>query len=282
MPVPRNAPNDWPAAPWRPRAIGTRTDPRSTAPVNAAPKDRSAVEIRRPSRLIGPCPPSAATRRVSSGDDASRARSRPALAGLARRRASACQAGAPRTRPRPASPAASRIGRRIVPARPTISPTDRAPIAASSRRRSSASASAKRSTCSGVPVNLARRSARCVAIPVGQVSRWHWRAMSQPIATSAPVPERELLGPEQCRDEEVPTPLEPAVGPERHAVPEIVPEEHLVDLGQAELPWHADVLDRAERRRAGPAGAAGEMDVVGAGLGHAGRDRPDARAMRRA
>ena len=47
----------------------------------------------------------------------------------------------------------------------------------------------------GVPVNLARRSSRCVAIPVGQVSRWHWRAMSQPIATSAAVPNANSSAP---------------------------------------------------------------------------------------
>src|SRR6266567_920074 len=34
----------------------------------------------------------------------------------------------------------------------------------------------------GVPVNLARRSSRCVAMPVGQVFKWHCRAISQPNA----------------------------------------------------------------------------------------------------
>ena len=49
-----------------------------------------------------------------------------------------------------------------------------------------------------------------------------------------------------------------------------------MDLGEAELPGHADVLDRAQGRGARPAGAAGEVDVVGPGLGDAGRHRPDA------
>ena len=53
----------------------------------------------------------------------------------------------------------------------------------------------KRTTSSGVPANLARRSSRWVAMPVGQVSRWHWRAMSQPIATSAAVPNANSSAP---------------------------------------------------------------------------------------
>ena len=53
----------------------------------------------------------------------------------------------------------------------------------------------KRTTSSGVPANLARRSSRWLAIPVGHVSRWHWRAMSQPIATSAAVPNANSSAP---------------------------------------------------------------------------------------
>ena len=43
--------------------------------------------------------------------------------------------------------------------------------------------------------NLARRSSRCVAIPVGQVSRWHCRAMSQPSATRMAVPKPNSSAP---------------------------------------------------------------------------------------
>ena len=91
-------------------------------------------------------------------------------------------------------------------------------------------------TCSGVPVNFARRSARWVAMPVGQVSRWHCRAMSQPSATSGERPEPELLGPEQRRDEQVAAGLEPAVGPQDDTVAQALADEHLVGLGEAELP----------------------------------------------
>ena len=86
-------------------------------------------------------------------------------------------------------------------------------------------------------------------------------------------PERELLGAEQRGDEQVAAGLEPAVGAQRDAVAQVVAEEDLVDLGQAELPRRADVLDRRQRRRAGPAGVAGQVDVRRPGLGDAGRDR---------
>ncbi len=49
-----------------------------------------------------------------------------------------------------------------------------------------------------------------------------------------------------------------------------------MDLGEAELPRRTDVLDRRQRRGAGPAGMPGQVDVRRAGLGHARRDRPDA------
>ena len=43
-------------------------------------------------------------------------------------------------------------------------------------------------------------------------------------------PEGELLGTEQRRDQQVPPGLEAAVGAQRDAVAEIVPEQHLVDF----------------------------------------------------
>ena len=46
----------------------------------------------------------------------------------------------------------------------------------------------KWTTSSGVPRNFARRSSRWVAMPAGQVLRWHWRAITQPAATSAADP----------------------------------------------------------------------------------------------
>src|SRR5207249_7693466 len=53
-------------------------------------------------------------------------------------------------------------------------------------------------TCSGVPLNFARNSGRWVAIPVGQVFKWHWRAMAQPIATRAAVPKPYASAPSRA------------------------------------------------------------------------------------
>ena len=80
--------------------------------------------------------------------------------------------------------------------------------------------------------------------------------MSQPIGDERRRPERELLGAEQRGDEQVAAGLEAAVGAQRDAVAQVVAQQDLVDLGQAELPRRADVLDRRQRRRAGPAGVA--------------------------
>ena len=202
----------------------------------------------------------------------------PAMAGSARRAASADHGAAPTTAAELGT-ARARIGRSARRLSPTTSPTDRAPD-----RRPARGAGPRRvpersvSTISGVPRNLARRSSRWVAIPVGHVSRWHWRAMSQPIATSADVPNANSSAPDERGDQQVTTGLQPAVGAQRDAVAQVVPQQDLVDLGQAELPRRADVLDRRQRRRAGPAGVPRQVDVRRTGLGDARRDRPDAAA----
>ena len=61
-------------------------------------------------------------------------------------------------------------------------------------------------------------------------------------------PERELLRPEKGRHQEVAAALEASIGAERDAVAEPVPEQELVDLGEAEFPRHRDMLDRAQGR----------------------------------
>ena len=49
-----------------------------------------------------------------------------------------------------------------------------------------------------------------------------------------------------------------------------------MDLREAELPGAAGMFDRAQRRSAGAAVVAGNLDHVGVGLGHPGGDRADA------
>ena len=68
-----------------------------------------------------------------------------------------------------------------------------------------------------VAVNLARRSSRSVAMPVGHVLRWHWRAMSQPRATRTEVPNPNSSAPEHCGDDDVFSRLDPAISPQPYA-----------------------------------------------------------------
>ena len=208
----------WPGRPASGRGPARRT-PRTTGPRRRGARDGSGRGAG-PARARRTAPPRTSGRRssgagrrrrtrpdrrgrrrgcCSSGDAGWRGTSRSAVAGCARRAGDACHDPAPTTAARSSVRApARRDGASRRRLSPTTSPTDRAPTAASSRRRSSARASAKRSTASGVPVNFARRSSRWVAIPVGHVSRWHWRAMSQPSATSIAVPNANSSAPSRA------------------------------------------------------------------------------------
>ena len=70
---------------------------------------------------------------------------------------------------------------------PTISLNVRKPSFAISSRTSSAMKKKKLITCSGWPVNFLRSTGSCVAMPTGQVFRWHLRIMMQPAAISGAV-----------------------------------------------------------------------------------------------
>ena len=129
---------------------------------------------------------------------------------------------------------------------------------------------------SAVPANPARRSSRCVAMPTGQVLAWHCRAITQPSATSAAVPNPYSSAPSAAAIAMSRPGLEAAVGLQHDAAAQAGAGQRVVRLGQADLPRHAGVLDRRARRRAGAAVVAADLDRVGAGLGHAGRDDADA------
>ena len=88
--------------------------------------------------------------------------------------------------------------------------------------------------------------------------------------------EAVLLRAEAGGNDNVAAGLEPAVGFETDAGAEVVGDEGLVGLGEAELPGQARVLDAGERGSAGAAVVAGDEDVVGLGLGDAGGDGADA------
>ena len=87
----------------------------------------------------------------------------------------------------------------------------------------------------------------------------------------------ELLGAEQRRDDDVAAGLHLAVDLHDDAIAELVHEQHLLRLGEAELPRHAGVLQAGERRRAGAAVVTGDQHDIGVRLRHAGGDRADAR-----
>ena len=89
--------------------------------------------------------------------------------------------------------------------------------------------------------------------------------------------EAELLGPEQGADDDVAAGAQPAVDLQADAAAQGVADEHLLGLGEAELPGHAGVPDRGRGGGARAAVHAGDHDVVGARLGDARGDRADAR-----
>ena len=86
--------------------------------------------------------------------------------------------------------------------------------------------------------------------------------------------EPELLGAEQRADHDVAAGLELPVDLHRDARPQVVHQQHLVGLGQPELPGDPGVLDRGQRRRARASVVAADQHHVGVRLGHPRRDRP--------
>jgi len=84
--------------------------------------------------------------------------------------------------------------------------------------------------------------------------------------------EAEFVRTEQRSDDHVAARLEAAVHPDAHPAAQAVDQERLLRLGQAHLPRRARVLDRAERRRAGAAVVAAQVDEVRVALGDARRD----------
>ena len=88
--------------------------------------------------------------------------------------------------------------------------------------------------------------------------------------------EAEFSGAHQRGDHDVAPGLQLAVDLHGDAIAQVVHHQHLLRFGEAELPRHAAVLDRGQRRRAGAAVVARDEHDVGVRLGDAGRDRADA------
>ena len=160
--------------------------------------------------------------------------------------------------------------------RPTMSSNLRKPSWAMMRRTSSATKVRKRTTYSALPWNRFRRSGSCVAMPTGQVPRWHFRMRMQPRRDQGRGAEAEPLRPEQGADHHVAAGPHLAVALHEDAVAQAVEDQRLLRLGQADFPRAAGMLDR--RQRAGPRAAvvAADEHFVGVALGHARRHRAHA------
>ena len=224
-----------------------------------------------------PWPPSAATRWASSGDAGWRWTSRPAAAGIRAAGGAGLPARRAHDRRQIERSRASTARRREQPAPLSDDLAD--------RRRAHGRELAPEILGEGFgePLDLLGR-ARELRPEVLALGRDAGRAGVE-VALASHVaaerhehrrPERELLGAEERGDEQVAARPQAAVGAERDPIAEAVPEQRLVDLGEAQLPRRADVLDRGQRRCARPARVSRQLDVVRAGLDDARGDRPDA------
>ncbi len=101
--------------------------------------------------------------------------------------------------------------------------------------------------------------------------------MMQPAATSGAVEKPNSSAPSRAPTTTSQPGAQPAVDLQADAAAQVVADEHLLGLGEAELPGHAGVPDRRRGGGARAAVHAGDHDVVGAGLGDAGGDGADAR-----
>ena len=82
----------------------------------------------------------------------------------------------------------------------------------------------------------------------------------------------EFLRAQQQRNGHVVPGHQFAVSLQRHGLPEAVAAQHLMGLGQANLPGQARVMDAGHWRRAGAALAAGDQDAARPCLGHTAGD----------
>ena len=81
--------------------------------------------------------------------------------------------------------------------------------------------------------------------------------------------ETHLLSPEQRGDHHVAAGLESAIGLQHYAAAQVVENQRLVRLSNAQLPRQTGVFDTGQRRSARAAGFAGDQNVIRLGLGHA-------------
>ena len=103
-------------------------------------------------------------------------------------------------------------------------------------RISSATKVRNRTTYSALPVNRLRRSLSCVAIPAGQVPRWHLRISRQPSETKAAVPNPNRSAPKSAPITTSRPVFSLPVDLHEDPVAQPVEDQRLLRFGQAEFP----------------------------------------------
>ena len=78
--------------------------------------------------------------------------------------------------------------------------------------------------------------------------------------------EAELLGAQQRGDHDITAGLHLSVGFHPDASAQVVQDEGLLRLGQAELPRNAAILNGGKRRGPGPSAVSADQDLIGFGL----------------
>jgi hypothetical protein len=85
-------------------------------------------------------------------------------------------------------------------------------------------------------VKRARSTGFCVATPTGQVLRWHFLIMIQPAAISGAVAKPNSSAPSSAADRDVAAGAQAAVGLHRDAGAQVVHQQCLLGLGEADFP----------------------------------------------
>ena len=91
-------------------------------------------------------------------------------------------------------------------------------------------------TCSGWPVNLARRRSSWVAMPTGQVLRWHLRIIMQPAAISGAVEKPNSSAPSSAPMTTSRPVRKAAVDLDGDAAAQLVQDQRLVRFGKTDFP----------------------------------------------
>ena len=81
--------------------------------------------------------------------------------------------------------------------------------------------------------------------------------------------ETVFFGTQQCSNHDITTGFQSAVGLQHNATAEIVQDQHLMRLSDAQFPRKPSVFDTGQRRSTRSAGVAGNQNVIGKRFGDA-------------